>query len=66
VGGYVYILASGPYGTLYVGVTSSLSRRVFEHREDVGSSFARKYGVHRLVHYEVFESIQMRSIARSG
>ena len=58
MGGYVYILASGPHGTLYVGVTSRLSRRVFEHREDVGSSFARTYGVHRLVHYEVFESIQ--------
>ena len=58
MGGYVYILASAPYGTLYTGVTNSLSRRVFEHREGVGSAFCRKYGVRRLVHYEVFEDIQ--------
>ena len=58
MGGYVYILASGTYGTLYIGVTNDLARRVYEHREGVGSAFARKYGVHRLVHYEVFEDIQ--------
>ncbi len=57
MGGYVYILASAPHGTLYVGVTNSLSRRVYEHREGVGSDFCRKYGVKRLVHYEVFEHI---------
>jgi putative endonuclease len=58
VGGYVYILASGAYGTLYIGVTNNLARRVYEHREGVGSAFARNYGVHRLVYYEVFEDIQ--------
>jgi putative endonuclease len=57
VGGYVYILASRPHGTLYIGVTNSLSRRVFEHREDVSLGFTRRYGVHRLVHYEVFDDI---------
>jgi len=57
LGGWVYILASAPYGALYVGVTSSISRRVFEHREGMGSAFCRKYGVHRLVHSEPFENI---------
>jgi putative endonuclease len=58
VGGWVYILASAPYGTLYIGVTSNLSRRVYEHREGAGSAFCRRYGVHRLVYKEAFEDIQ--------
>lgn len=58
MGGWVYIMASAPYGTLYVGVTNDISRRVFEHREGVGSSFCRKYDVTRLVYSEPFESIQ--------
>ncbi len=45
----VYMLASQPRGTLYIGVTSDLPRRVWEHREGVGSRFCRKYGVTRLV-----------------
>lgn len=57
MGGYVYTLASAPYRTLYVGVTNDLGFRIWEHREGVGNAFARKYGVHRLVHYEVFEDI---------
>jgi putative endonuclease len=57
MGGHVYILASRPYGTLYIGVTSDLSRRVWEHREGMGSLFCRKYGVHRLVYYEEFDDI---------
>ncbi|MDB5458650.1 MAG: excinuclease subunit, N-terminal [Caulobacteraceae bacterium] len=56
--GWVYILASAPYGTLYIGVTADLPRRVFEHREGVGSAFAKRYGVHRLVHSEYFEDIE--------
>lgn len=58
MGGSVYILASRPHGTLYVGVTADLPFRVWQHREGVGSAFCRKYGVHRLVHYEAFEDIQ--------
>jgi putative endonuclease len=58
VGGWVYIMASAPYGTLYVGVTNNIARRVYEHREGMGSAFCRKYGVHRLVHLESFEGIQ--------
>lgn len=55
--GYVYILASAPYGTLYIGVTNDIARRVFEHREGIGSQFCRKYRVHRLVRIEIFEDI---------
>lgn len=58
MGGYVYIMSNAPYGTLYVGVTNDIRRRVFEHREGVGSVFCRTYGLKRLVHYEIFESIQ--------
>jgi len=58
VGGYVYLLASAPYGTLYVGVTNDLAFRVWQHREGQGSAFCRRYGVRRLVHYEIFEDIQ--------
>ena len=50
---YVYILASGARGTLYIGVTNDLVRRVFEHREGLVKGFTARYGVHRLVCYEV-------------
>lgn len=55
---YVYILASKRNGTLYIGVTSNLVRRVWEHRSDVVDGFTKKYGVHRLVYYEQTESIE--------
>ena len=48
----VYILASKKNGVLYIGVTSELKRRVWEHREGIGAVFTRKYHVHRLVYYE--------------
>ena len=50
--GFVYILASRKYGTLYVGVTSDLPGRVFQHRTDMVAGFTKRYGVHRLVYYE--------------
>ncbi|MFJ5488615.1 GIY-YIG nuclease family protein [Hansschlegelia beijingensis] len=50
---YVYILASGPYGTLYIGVTSNLPARIWQHREGVADGFTKRYGVHRLVFFEV-------------
>jgi len=50
--GTVYILASKKNGTLYVGVTSDLQRRVEEHRNGTGSEFTTKYGVKRLVWFE--------------
>jgi putative endonuclease len=53
---YVYILASRHYGTLYIGVTNSLIRRIAEHREGKVPGFTKKHGVTRLVHFEVFSS----------
>ncbi len=60
---WVYILASKPYGTLYIGVTNSLldrvaSRRVAAHRDGTGSQFASRYNVTMLVHYEPFADIE--------
>jgi putative endonuclease len=52
---WVYILASKKDGTLYVGVTNSLSRRLAEHREGRGSAFTRSYNVKRLVYAEYFD-----------
>src|ERR1700742_4240999 len=54
---YVYILASKRNGTLYIGVTNDLARRLGEHRDGPGLGFTKKYGVTRLVHYESFEDI---------
>lgn len=50
----VYILASGHYGTLYIGVTSNLLRRLWQHRNDALPGFTAQYHVHRLVHFELF------------
>ena len=55
---YVYILASGLGGTLYVGVTNVLLKRLYEHREGRGSAFTVKYGVHRLVYFEIHQEIE--------
>jgi putative endonuclease len=60
---YVYILASRKNGTLYIGVTNNVARRVWEHRQGSGSQFSKKYGVHRLVHVEVHDEIE-RAIQR--
>ncbi len=51
----VYIMASGQHGTLYIGVTSDLPRRIHEHREGVTPGFTRMYGCKRLVWYEIHE-----------
>jgi putative endonuclease len=53
---FVYILASGRHGTLYIGVTNDLSRRLAEHRAGTADAFTKKYKVHRLVHVEKFET----------
>jgi|SRR5882757_5056295 len=50
-----YILASRRNGTLYVGVTNDLARRIYEHREGLVDGFTRRYGVKMLVHWEAFE-----------
>ena len=54
---YVYILASGRNGTLYVGVTNDLGRRIGEHRDGVADGFTRRYRVTRLMYYETFDDV---------
>jgi putative endonuclease len=51
----VYILASKPYGTLYVGVTSNLPQRIWQHKEGLIEGFTKKYDVKRLVWYEQWD-----------
>ena len=61
-GGWVYIVTNRPNGTLYVGVTSDLGRRLWEHREGVADGFTKKYGLKRLVwterHDDIHSAIQ--------
>jgi putative endonuclease len=54
---FVYILASKRNGTLYIGVTNNLARRVAEHKAKLVPGFTRKYGVNLLVYFEGFDSI---------
>jgi len=54
----VYILASKRNGTLYIGVTSDLTKRVWEHKNDLVDGFTKRYRVHRLVWYEFHESME--------
>jgi putative endonuclease len=60
---YVYILASKRNGTLYIGVTNDLARRVSEHKNGLADGFTKKYGVKTLVYFEVFPDIN-EAIAR--
>lgn len=55
---FVYILASKPRGTLYVGVTNNLIRRIFEHKNKLIEGFTEQYDVNLLVWYESSESIE--------
>jgi putative endonuclease len=53
----VYILTSRRNGTLYVGVTGNLVKRVHEHKHDLADGFTKKYGVHRLVYFELADDM---------
>jgi putative endonuclease len=53
---YVYILTNKPRGTLYVGVTSDLVGRVYQHREGVIAGFTKRYGLKQLVHFEKYDT----------
>jgi putative endonuclease len=55
---WVYILASRIGGTLYIGVTNNLVRRVYEHRMDLVEGFTKQYRVHRLVYFEQYDDIE--------
>ena len=56
--GYVYIMASARNGTLYIGVTSDLAKRVWEHRNGLVPGFTRKYGCKLLVWYAAYDDLQ--------
>lgn len=56
--GYVYIMASRRNGTLYIGVTSGLKKRVWEHKNDRVPGFTSKYHVHTLVYFELYDDIR--------
>ena len=58
MGGWVYILASKPFGTLYIGVTSDLVQRVWQHRAGIVPGFTKKYGVRTLVWFEEHGGIE--------
>jgi putative endonuclease len=55
---YVYILASKRNGTLYIGVTNDLTRRVYEHKNDLVHGFSNKYQTHLLVYFEITTNIE--------
>jgi len=54
----VYILANKRNGTLYIGVTNDLIKRVYQHKKDIVPGFTNKYGVHKLVYYEQVDDIR--------
>jgi putative endonuclease len=54
----IYILTSKRNGTLYIGVTSDLVKRVWKHQNDLLEGFTKKYAVHRLVYYEMLEDME--------
>ncbi|RJP70259.1 MAG: GIY-YIG nuclease family protein [Ignavibacteriales bacterium] len=54
---YVYILASKKNGTLYIGITNDLMRRVYEHREGLIDGFTKKYNVKNLVYFEIISNV---------
>jgi len=54
---FVYILASKKGGVLYIGVTSNLAKRIYEHKDGIVEGFTKKYFTHRLVYYEVFDEV---------
>ena len=57
-GGWVYVMTNRPNGTLYVGVTGDLVRRIWEHREGLVEGFTKQHGLKRLVYVERYEDIQ--------
>jgi len=54
----VYIMTNKPAGTLYIGVTSSLTNRIHQHREGIVEGFTKQYGLHQLAYYELHQSME--------
>jgi putative endonuclease len=59
---YVYIVASSS-GTLYIGITNSLMRRIYEHKNGLIEGFSKKYSCHKLIYYEIYGDVNL-AIAR--
>ena len=55
---YIYILANKRNGTLYIGVTSNLIKRVYEHKKNLVDDFTKKYNIHKLAYYEITNDIE--------
>jgi len=60
---YVYLLATGKYGTLYLGVTNNIVRRIYEHKRKAVSGFTKRYSVDKLVWFEIYNDA-LTAIAR--
>ncbi|ADJ22113.1 Excinuclease ABC C subunit domain protein [Hyphomicrobium denitrificans ATCC 51888] len=56
---YIYIMANKRNGTIYIGVTNDLARRVYEHREGLVKGFTSRYGLKSIVYYEAFDSVSL-------
>lgn len=54
---YVYIITNKKHGVLYIGITNNLLRRIYEHKEWLVKGFSKKYNLHTLIRYEVYENI---------
>lgn len=63
---FVYIVTSGPYKTLYIGVTSDLTKKIWEHKNYICHGFAAKYHVSKLVYYEEFSEISEAILREKG
>ena len=55
---YIYIITNNSFGTLYVGMTNNLVRRIYEHKEKLIDGFSKKYDLDRLVYYEVYGTVK--------
>jgi putative endonuclease len=55
---YLYIITSKKNGTLYIGITGDLVKRIYEHKQNAVDGFTKKYNVHQLVYYEVYRDIE--------
>ncbi|MCG5235990.1 GIY-YIG nuclease family protein [Xanthobacter oligotrophicus] len=58
-GGWIYILTNRPNGTLYVGVTNDLVRRLWEHRQGTANGFTKRYGLTRLAYFELHSEVPL-------
>jgi len=56
--GFVYIMSNKPKGTLYIGVTSNIIKRIYEHKNNFFEGFTSQYQLKNLVYYEIFDSIE--------